>query len=269
VANAYTNNFGGNTIAASNAVTYTNYATAFLNTPVAGTNVTITNPYSLISAGAVLVNSTASATSTTTGALVVTGGVGVGGRLYATELYDNGARVLTSASASASTSTLQQVTNVGFTTTNRINITNTTSATSTTTGALTVSGGVGVGGNIFAGGTITAGAGASYPVTISSNATNLSGYISASLQSLQYEAKDHRWYVSGFSKLFLNSNTLTVQQTTVSTSTNTGALVVAGGAGIAGNLYVGNRMGFVNTSNVSVVYQVYNPVTNSLDTVFG
>ena len=58
VANAYTNNFGGNTIAASNTVTYTNYGTMFVNTPTAGTNVTITNPYSIITASNILVGST-------------------------------------------------------------------------------------------------------------------------------------------------------------------------------------------------------------------
>lgn len=64
VVNAYTNAFGGNTIAATNTgVTYTNYGTAYFNTPTAGTNVTITNPYSLITAGNILVNGTANITS--------------------------------------------------------------------------------------------------------------------------------------------------------------------------------------------------------------
>ena len=51
-------------------------------------------------------------------------------------------------------------------------------------------------------------------------------------------------------------------------------LVVAGGGGgglgVAGNIYVGSgsKVGFVNASNVSTVYQVYNAATNSLDTVF-
>jgi hypothetical protein len=62
VANAYTNNFGGNTIAASNATTYTNYATVFLNDPTAGTNVTITNSFSLITAGNVKLGSTGTGT---------------------------------------------------------------------------------------------------------------------------------------------------------------------------------------------------------------
>jgi hypothetical protein len=64
VANAYSNNFGGNTIAASNTVTFTNYGTVFLNSPTAGTNVTITNPYSLITAGAVLLGGDAVGTAT-------------------------------------------------------------------------------------------------------------------------------------------------------------------------------------------------------------
>lgn len=51
VAAAYTNVLGGNTVAASNAVTYTNYASMYLGDPAAGTNVTFTNKWSLITAG--------------------------------------------------------------------------------------------------------------------------------------------------------------------------------------------------------------------------
>ena len=66
-----------------------------------------------------------------------------------------------------------------------------------------------------------------------------------------------------------NSN-LVVVSATASTSNVTGALVVTGGAGISGNIYLGNKLGFVwGANNVSAVYQVFNPVTNSLDTIFG
>ena len=65
------------------------------------------------------------------------------------------------------------------------------------------------------------------------------------------------------------SGAITLSDTTVSTTTATGALKVAGGVGIAGSAYIGNRLGYVNASNVSVVYQYYNSATNSLDTVFG
>lgn len=47
VAAAYSNAFGGNTIAASSGTTYTNYFTGYFNAPVAGTNVTFTNSWAL------------------------------------------------------------------------------------------------------------------------------------------------------------------------------------------------------------------------------
>ena len=65
------------------------------------------------------------------------------------------------------------------------------------------------------------------------------------------------------------NNTLTLTGSAISLSTTTGALQVAGGIGVGDSIYVENRVGFVNTSNVSVVYQYYNAATNSLDTVFG
>ena len=65
------------------------------------------------------------------------------------------------------------------------------------------------------------------------------------------------------------NNTLTLAGTTTSISTTTGALQVRGGVGVGGSVYVGNRVGFVGTNSASVVYQVYNAATNSLDTVFG
>jgi hypothetical protein len=68
--------------------------------------------------------------------------------------------------------------------------------------------------------------------------------------------------------IFITGN-LSVVSNIASTSPNTGTLLVTGGVGVSGNVYVGNRIGFSNTSNVSIVYQYYNTTTNSLDTVFG
>lgn len=51
VAIGYTNVFGGNTIAATNVTSFTDYATTYLSAPIAGTNVTIVNPYALWTAG--------------------------------------------------------------------------------------------------------------------------------------------------------------------------------------------------------------------------
>ena len=64
------------------------------------------------------------------------------------------------------------------------------------------------------------------------------------------------------------SGITTVTNVTASVSTTTGALQVVGGIGVGDSVYVKNRVGFVNASNVSRVYQVYNTVTDSLDTVF-
>ena len=52
IAAQYTDSFGGNTIAASSATTYTHYTTAFFNEPVAGTNVIFTNKWALGAASA-------------------------------------------------------------------------------------------------------------------------------------------------------------------------------------------------------------------------
>jgi hypothetical protein len=68
---------------------------------------------------------------------------------------------------------------------------------------------------------------------------------------------------------YVNLSAANITSTTTSTSNITGALIVSGGAGVAGNVYVGGRVGWANTTNVSVVYQYYNSAANSLDTVFG
>jgi hypothetical protein len=56
-----------------------------------------------------------------------------------------------------------------------------------------------------------------------------------------------------------------------STSQNTGSIVVNGGVGISGNIYISNvsSYGFANTSNVSVAKIQYNAACNSIDFVFG
>lgn len=160
---------GQPTFASTNAVTYTEAATLYIqNAPAAGTNTTLTNPYALLVAnGVVKIKTTTSSTSVTTGALVVDGGLGVAGNLYGSAIYDNGSRVLTAATVGnygvssiiagtdisvntatgavtvSNASTLQSVTGRGSTTTNAIHVNNSTAASSTTTGALRVSGGIG------------------------------------------------------------------------------------------------------------------------------
>jgi hypothetical protein len=47
------------------------------------------------------------------------------------------------------------------------------------------------------------------------------------------------------------------------------ALLVPGGAGVGGNLYVGNRVGYTYANSASAVYSFYNAATNSYDITFG
>jgi hypothetical protein len=77
--------------------------------------------------GVVSIANTSAANATSTGALKVSGGVGIGGNLYLGGYFNTG---------------------------NIVNITSTNVANSTSTGALRVSGGAGIGGNLFLGGKI-------------------------------------------------------------------------------------------------------------------
>lgn len=58
VAAAYTDVWGGNTIAASSATTYTNYYGSYFNNPVTGSNVTFTNRYAIGADGLAVVGGT-------------------------------------------------------------------------------------------------------------------------------------------------------------------------------------------------------------------
>ena len=130
-----------------------------------------TGTWGLAQFGGLNLVDTTSATNTSSGALTVAGGVGIGGNLFVgNTIYSQGLEVLTTSSLGSggvgvsqiyagtdtavssnfgsiviwNTSTLQTITDRGFTTTNQIFISNTTTTVSSTTGALTVAGGVGI-----------------------------------------------------------------------------------------------------------------------------
>jgi hypothetical protein len=102
---------------------------------------------SSVTYAAVSVNNSTVATGTATGALQVTGGVGIGGNLYV------GGEIV----AQKLTIEYTTVTTTLVKTDDVIQTTNNTAASSTITGALIVAGGVGIGGNTIIGGAISAG----------------------------------------------------------------------------------------------------------------
>ena len=142
-------------------------------------------------------------------------------------------------------STLQSVTGRGNITTNDILIDSTTPTANTASGALAVTGGVAVGQNLYAGGQIYALGGylGLNPPAIFINNTNV---------TVTDNAGEHKVTVA------INGTTTTtfdivgehILTTTNSTSTNTGALVVDGGIGLAKNIFVGGSATIVNTLTV-------------------
>ena len=182
----------------------------------------------------IVINSQSPANNYTTGALVVAGGVGIGGALYVNnKSYIANAEIITTSTVDQfavtllvagtdtavstshgivsvwNTSTLQSITDRGATTTNVIHFANTSNSTGTTTGGIVVDGGVGIAQDVYIGGTL------------------------------------------------FYSNTLDITSTASSTSTNTGAVIVTGGVGIGENLNVGGLVHIYNTAsstNTSALY---------------
>lgn len=84
VANAHIHTIARPTLAAANFTVTVSKAASFYvaGAPIAGGNITITNPYAIqVAAGNVQLDTSTVSTNTTTGALRVVGGVGIGGNL--------------------------------------------------------------------------------------------------------------------------------------------------------------------------------------------
>ena len=226
----------------------------------------------LLSVPNIAITGTTVSVDSTSGALTVAGGVGIVGDLHVGGLaYSNGSFVVTTASFVAGTdihiegistttlqtvtisdtSTLQSVSSRGSTTTQAISITNGAASTSTTTGALTVTGGVGIGGNLNVGGNETIGgnltvlgdtyAGNSLVLTSST----LGIYFAAGTDTVITTSSGiiYVWNTSTLQSVTdrgnQTTNSVRILNQTNSTGTDSGALIVDGGVGIAQDLWVG------------------------------
>ena len=121
-------------------------------------------------------------------------------------------------------------------------------------------------GNIVSGGNVTAPYFFGNGSQLSGVITSVTKIINGTSDVTAYSGGNVAVTVGGTANTILFTNSIT------STSNVTGALRVTGlgGIGVGGNVYVGQRVGFVwGANNVSSVYQVFNNSTNSLDTVFG
>jgi hypothetical protein len=220
---------------------------------------------SLSSSGIVTFTSATASTTSTNGSLVVTGGVGIGG-----SINTNG-----NLSISGSLSGITTLGASGIAT-----LSNTTASVSALSGALVVNGGVGIGKNIFIGGTSMSapfwGVGGIQCSILSTTITDTSSTtgtistinainsfsrptISASNTGIVYTTSSTVYIanspLAGTNVTLTNSYALYIaagntfiNTATQSTSSSTGALVVAGGVGIGGNIYTGGNICLNNTS---------------------
>jgi hypothetical protein len=130
-------------------------------------------------------------------------------------------------------------------------VTNTTVATSTITGAFQVAGGAGIGGALFVSGVANANAfiatGTAPPAGTTVNFSVLSGgaWINSPTGTLGYLATANTGVLSW------SGTVVNIIPSTAASSTNTGALTVAGGAGIGGNLYIGGNEFVAGTLQVN------------------
>ena len=243
----------------------------------------------------VLANSTVS-TSSTTGALVVAGGVGIGGAMYTTGLAQHGAGLQNTiiGNATASSATFTTVVSGGLQATAIGNVTPGTAVfTTATTGGLqaTAIGNVTPGSGAFTTGTfsstlgvtgattmttatagglqataignVTPGSGAfttattgGLQATAIGNVTPGTGvFTTATTGGLQATAIGNVTAGSGAFTTLSASTWANITGTTAATSTTTGALVVAGGAGVGGALYIGSTATI--TGNTAVNNTLY------------
>ncbi len=188
-------------------------------------------------------NSTQS-TNTTTGALTVVGGVGIGKQLNV-----GGITAILNNTASTSTTTGALTVAGGEGVAGDLNVggltglKNTTQSTSNTTGALTVAGGAGIVGNLNVGGAVSFGGASAFGGKLAiSDATSSTSTTTGALTVVGGTGIGENLNVGGIGKI-LNSTT--------STSASTGAFVVTGGTGIGENLNVGGIAKMLNSATSS------------------
>jgi hypothetical protein len=193
---------------------------------------------------------TTQSTSTVTGALTVVGGVGIRGNVYATELYDNANRVITSITPSAGTaigiSSLVSsgplasfaITNLGVQSLNGSDYIAVDRSTGTVTitnqGVQTISGTTYLGASSGTGTvtltnlgvqTLTAGT----DTAVSASTGTITVWSTSTLQSITNRGA-------------ATSNAISITNVTGSSTSTAGALTVSGGVGVGENLNVGGNI---------------------------
>jgi hypothetical protein len=185
----------------------------------------------LISSENIITTLTETSSSTTTGALRIAGGAGLG------SLYVEGLSTLNGASVLNGSLTMgtNNIVSVGsITSSSNLITTLTETSSSTTTGALRIAGGAGIG-SLYVAGLSTLVGNATLSGTLYVNSTSTLNAATVLNGSLTMGTND----IVSVGTITSSENIITTL-TETSTSTSTGALRVSGGAGL-GSLYVDNN----------------------------
>lgn len=206
------------------------------------------------------INSTLNATDTNTGSFLVNGGVNIaknmqlGGQLFLNNTTDTvstmtGALVISGGMSIGKSMRIAQNLEVDGVITGKFNVSDTSDATSTTTGSMILSGGLGVAKNIYAGGNINANGScvATSTTVYSGNMAEFTqrAWDGGNMNAKSYAQSNGHYYMNGNNGLayynFSNGwNTIYIRGTTISTSYDTGSLIIGGGMGISKNLCLGS-----------------------------
>lgn len=206
-----------------------------------------------VSSGNVNIMETTSSTDSTTGALTVAGGAGIGENAYVAGLLKV---ELTTDSTASTDGALIVAGGAGIA--KSLHIGGTTGSTSSANGALTVAGGVGIAKDVFTGGKITAATGfvaTTGGLTVTAGgATVTAGDVTMGSTTQSTASTIGALVVSGgvgIAKDVYGGGKMTVGSTTDSTSTGTGALIVGGGVGITGSITVGGAIKITSSTTSS------------------
>ena len=228
-------------------------AVSIQNTPIGTVDRAFGGFTSLTAAAQTTLTAGTASTSTTSGTLVVTGGVGVSGAIFAGSFNGTlngifngthyGEVVGPVGTSTRNAGAFTTLTSNGSTT-----FTANTASSSTTTGTVIVTGGVGVSGRVTAN-EVNAGTGTFS--TLNFNAGNINGTIGSSVR-----------YSGAFTTVNAN-DVISAISGIASTSTATGAIVVSGGVGVSGSIYCTS---IVETSSIAFKENV-NPISDALSSI--
>jgi len=195
--------------------------------------------------GTIGVLSNTNSTSSTTGALIIVGGVGVSGNVN----IGTGLSVSGNANIGTGLSVQSASTLVG-----PVSVLSNTNSTSSTTGALLVVGGIGVSGNLNVGTGLSVSGNANIGTGLSvQSASTLVGQVSILSNINSTSSTTGALLVVGgigLSGRLTSGTGISILSTTDSTSTNTGAITVLGGIGVSANLY-SRGVGLAQNASVS------------------